>query len=164
MKKPDLEQLRERLAEAIEAAGKQNVVLLGIGNMLRGDDGFGMLVASRLLSEMPGRVFAAETTPENFLGPICQRSPRLVIIIDAVNFDGTPGELRLVGVHQLRGNSLGTHAPSLSLIQGFLAAECGAQTLVLAAQPKEVGTGLKPSAQVSLAVETAARILKEALE
>lgn len=155
--------VRKQLEAEIKQAGPDSVVVLGMGNTLRGDDGFGPEVADRLSCAIPGRVFNAGTVPEDFLGPISRLQPALVIIVDAAAFDGRLGELRLLQVDQLCGNCLGTHAPSLSLIESFLKADCGAKTLVLAAQPKAVEFGEALSSEMRAAIQDAASLLGEVL-
>ena len=156
-------QLRTELEAQVSRVGADKVVVLGIGNTLRGDDCFGPEVADRLSSLIPGRAFDAGTVPEDFLGPIVKLRPALVIIVDAASFDGSLGELRLLRIDQLCGNCLGTHAPSLSLIEQFLSSECGAKTVVLAAQPGTMAFGEPQCPQIEAAIEGACSILKSVL-
>ena len=159
----DYQRLKEELEAEVSRVGPDKVVLLGIGNALRGDDGFGPEVASRVSRLIPDRAFDAGTVPEDFLGPIVKLRPALVIIADAASFGGSIGELRLLRIDQLCGNYLGTHAPSLSLIEQFLMSECGARTVVLAAQPKAMAFGNALSPQMAAAIEVAADLLISAL-
>ena len=161
--KDDYQRLKDELEAEVSWVGVDKVVVLGIGNTLRGDDGFGPEVASRVSRLKPDRVFDAGTVPEDFLGPVVKLRPVLVIIADAASFGGRPGELRLLRVDQLCGNCLGTHAPSLSLIEEFLKSECGARTLVLAAQPKAMAFGNALSPQMAAAIQAAADLLISAL-
>ena len=151
--------LKGELEAEVSQVGPDKVILLGIGNNLRGDDGFGPEVASRISRLIPDRAFDAGTVPEDFLGPIAKLRPALVIIADAASFGGRPGELRLLRIDQLCGNCLGTHAPSLSLIEQFLKSECGSKTVVLAAQPKAMAFGAALSPQTAAAIEAAADLL-----
>lgn len=155
--------LKKELEAEVSRVGADKVVVLGIGNTLRGDDGFGPEVASRISSLVPGRAFDAGTVPEDFLGPVVKLRPALVIIVDAASFDGSLGELRLLRIDQLSGNCLGTHAPSLSLIEHFLKSECGAKTVVLAAQPGTVEFGQRLSSEMDAAIQDAANLLIEVL-
>jgi len=159
----DYQRLKDELEAEVSRVGAGKVVLLGIGNTLRGDDGFGPEVARRISRLIPDRAFDAGTVPEDFLGPIVKFRPALVIIADAASFGGRPGELRLLRIDQLCGNCLGTHAPSLSLIEQFLKSECGAKTLVLAAQPKAMAFGASLSPQMAAAIQAAADLLISAL-
>ncbi len=155
--------LRQELEAEVSRVSADKVVVLGIGNTLRGDDGFGPEVASRLSHLIRDRAFDAGTVPEDFLGPIVKLGPALVIIVDAASFDGSLGELRLLSIDQLSGDCLGTHAPSLSLIERFLMSECGAKTLVLAAQPGTIAFGEARSPQINAAIEDASSILRSVL-
>ncbi len=155
--------LRQELKAEVSRVGADKVVVLGIGNTLRGDDGFGPEVANRISRLIQDRAFDAGTVPEDFLGPIVKLGPALVIIVDAASFDGSLGELRLLKIDQLSGDCLGTHAPSLSLIEQFLMSECGAKTVVLAAQPGTVAFGEAQSPQIKAAIEDACSVLKSVL-
>lgn len=157
------QRLKDELEAEVSRVGANKVLVLGMGNTLRGDDGFGPEVATRVSSLIPDSAFDAGTVPEDFLGPIVKLCPALVIIADAASFGGSIGELRLLRIEQLCGNCLGTHAPSLSLIEQFLKSECGAQTLVLAAQPNEMAFGAALSPQMAAAIEAAADLLISAL-
>lgn len=75
---------------------KGKVLILGIGNTLRSDDGLGSILANRLKDKVPFKVIDAGTTPENYLEKIVKEKPESMIIIDAVDFGGVPGEFRLL--------------------------------------------------------------------
>jgi len=67
---------------------KKNVVILGIGNQLRGDDFAGSLVARKLGQELKKNyvtVFDGGIVPENFTGMIKREDPSHIILIDAAD-------------------------------------------------------------------------------
>lgn len=77
-----------------------HVMILGIGNLLFTDEGFGVRVISRLLREyrFPENVSIEDggVLGVNLLGIICQ--PDHLIVVDAVRNKGNPGDLyRLEG-------------------------------------------------------------------
>lgn len=126
-----LEHLKSHLA------GK--VVLLGIGNRLRSDDAVGSLFASHLKNKIPFLVFDAETQPENYLGKIIREKPDTIILVDAVDFGGSPGEFRLVENPTLQETSLFfTHDASLSLSINYLQSHLAADIIILTIQPKSI--------------------------
>ena len=160
---PQHHALKKELEAEVSRVGADKVVVMGIGNTLRGDDGFGPAVARRVARCIPGRTFDGGTVPEDFLGPIAKLDPALVIIVDAASFDGKTGELSLLRIDQLCGDCLGTHAPSLTLIELFLKNECGAKTMVLAAQPGPIAFGEAQCPQIEAAIGDACSILKSVL-
>ena len=103
----------------------------------------------------------ADPAPENLAERAARNSPRTVVLIDAADFDGEPGELRLVDPEEL-GWTLGgaTHAPSLELLATYLKERCDARTIMLVAQPAstEFGTDISPA--LKGAASRAASILR----
>jgi hydrogenase 3 maturation protease len=159
------ESLSRALAERIE----KPVVVIGVGSEMRGDDAFGVLAARELAAvlgdETPGvEVLEGGVAPENLAERAARSSPRTVVLIDAADFDGKPGELKLLDPEEL-GWSLGggTHAPSLELLATYLKERCGARTIMLAARPAstEFGTGISPA--LKAAASRAAEALAAAL-
>ena len=84
--------LSDRLAP--ELTGR--VCVLGIGNRLRRDDGAGSLLAAALAEQEGAAVLDAGTVPENYLEKVAGSNPDTVVIVDAIDFDGAPGEIRLL--------------------------------------------------------------------
>ena len=111
---------RERLAEELREVPRERVVVLCIGNAMRGDDGFGPAVAEALGGAMPGRLFDGGPVPENDLPRIASLEPQVVLMVDAVHFGGEVGELRVVSPGELRLDDFSTHSGSLSVAADFL--------------------------------------------
>jgi hydrogenase 3 maturation protease len=155
--------LVSRLRTELRGAVRERIVVLCVGNVDRGDDGFGPAVAAVLKGRTTAHVFDAGTIPENDLPRIASIEPQVVIIVDAVHFEGTPGVLRLLVPEELRHDDFSTHAGSLVVAAKFLEAACGARVLLLAAQPGSTRYGLGLSEQMQQAVSTAAAGLQEAL-
>lgn len=85
--------------ENIPSYCNYNVLILGCGNILFGDDGFGPLVAEELrknynLPENAG-VINAGSSVRNILFDIAlsEKKPDKIIIIDAIDAGKTPGEI-----------------------------------------------------------------------
>ena len=75
-------------------AGEGNIVVIGVGNPLCGDDGVGVLIAQRLKSRgFAENVVIAGTNPENFISYIASKDPKVVIFVDAINADLEPGSV-----------------------------------------------------------------------
>ena len=114
------------------AEGK--VVVVGIGNTLRADDGAGSLVAEKLRERYPGVVFDAAQAPENYLAPIRRAGPAVVVLVDAADFGGSPGEVRVATAEDVEGLMMGTHAAPLSMFMKVLRHETGADVRLVAVQ------------------------------
>jgi hydrogenase 3 maturation protease len=124
---------------ACQLAGK--VVIVGIGNELRGDDGAGSELARRLVGKANVAVFDAKTLPENYLGAIERLRPDIVLIIDAGDFGGESGEVKVAGAGEIGGVQFSTHGPSLLPFVTFLHESTMAKVLLLLIQPQSVNIG-----------------------
>jgi len=129
------------------------VVILGIGNTLRNDDGIGSLLVQRLKNKVPYIVYDSGPSPENYLGKIIKDKPDNIVIIDAVDFAGRPGEFRILEGNDIETiNFFSTHDASISLAINYLQREIAVDIIVLGIQPKNLDFGeiLSPEAQETL--------------
>jgi len=121
---------------------KGKVVILGIGNPLRRDDGFGSLLADRLKGKVKAIVIDAKSAPENYLNKVIEEAPDTILILDAADFGGRPAETRLLDPHEASNlQYFSTHNLPLNLIIEFLEHNCQANIIFLAMQPQSVGFG-----------------------
>jgi len=126
------------------------VVILGIGNTLRSDDGVGALLAARIKDKVPFVVFDAGATPENYLEKIIREKPDNLILVDAVDFGGEPGEFRILDPGDLKTvNLFTTHNASLTLAINYLQNGLQADIIILIIQPKRLNFGDKLSPEVA---------------
>ncbi len=147
--------LREGGTENPGPVGAGPVVIIGVGNRLRGDDGVG----PQLLDELAGldsvHRFDVGSTPENFILPVARLGPRRILVVDACDFGGRPGEFRLFDRGQVQGLAYGllsTHTLPLSLTVEMLALETKARVWLLGVQPAgiEFNTGLSAPVRAAL--------------
>lgn len=134
------------------------VVLVGIGNEQRGDDGAGPrvvrqlegLVARNGTSATLVGALDAGVLPETNCGWIASHSPDVVLLVDAVHMEGAePGDVALL--HAGVPDDLpawGTHRPPLALFMQQLGERTGAHVLLIGIQPERVDWGTRPSAVV----------------
>ena len=142
----DLEHLKEHLT------GK--VVILGIGSTLKSDDAVGSLLAARIKEKTPYIVYDSGTSPENYLGKIIKDKPDSVVLIDAVDFGGKPGEFRVVEPEDIQTvNFFATHNASISLAISYLKSHLPADIIVLIIQPKNIAFGDTLSPEVNTTLE-----------
>jgi hydrogenase 3 maturation protease len=151
------------LEHELRGVAAEGVAVLCVGNAMRGDDGFGPAVAQGLEGRLRAHVFDGGAVPENDLPLIARLGPQVVIIVDAVDFRGKPGELRLLDADGLAANDFSTHAASLSVAKTFLSAACGARVLLLAAQPARVHLGEELSEEMLEAAGETVRLLAQTL-
>lgn len=126
---------------------KGRVVVVGVGNELRGDDGVGAYVARKVKKR---NVINAEIAPENFVGKIKKMRPGRIVIVDALDFGGRPGEIRVVDARKTTGLRFSTHALPLSFFCEYFE---GIEVQLVGIQPKRREFGSRMSREVRKAAE-----------
>jgi len=115
------------------------VIILGIGNTLRSDDGAGSILANRIKDKVHFQVFDSGPTPENYLEKIIKENPDNILILDAADFGGSPGEYRVIEAEELRTvNFFSTHNASITLTINYLKNSIKADIIILIIQPKTI--------------------------
>ena len=147
---------RSELAAALDG----NVVLVGIGNPLRGDDGLGPELGRRLAGVTGHECIDAGTTPENQIGPILRRVPDGVLLVDAVDLEERPGAWALLMPEQFHGTGHSTHNPGLRLLLDCLRAERVERVRLLGVQPARIGLGTSMSRPVKRALRRIVRMAR----
>jgi len=135
------------------------VCLLGMGNRQWRDDGAGSLIAEALQSCPLFDVIDAGCVPENYLETVAGKNPDAILMIDAADFGGTPGEVRLIETKNVAQSGLSTHAGSLRMLAKYLRIRTGARIALLAIQPADCSAGDSLSPEVA----QAAQYLQQAL-
>lgn len=152
-------------AGALRGAVRGRVVVLGVGNDLRADDGAGSLVARRLRERFPNVVFDGGQAPENQSGPLRRARPDAIVVVDAADFGGAPGEVRVVCAREgeAGGLALGTHALPIGTFLAALAEATGATVHLVAIQASTTQLGVEMTPAVAAAVDEVARELAAVL-
>jgi hydrogenase maturation protease len=146
--------------------------VLGVGNVLQGDDGFGPTVVRRFQAawhcEPPVETIDAGT-PGADLDELIDGAEHLVVV-DAVLADQAPGSLRVLTDGQLRAEPdpcrLSPHQPGLldSLARLRLLGRAPQRVLLLGAVPAARQTGTELSAPVRAVLPAAEAELRRLLE
>lgn len=137
------------------------LVVLGIGNPLRGDDAVGLEILRLLRGKVPRnvRLIEAQTMPENFTGEVEQFKPSHVLLIDTASFKAKPGMVRLVPPEGVTGVVVWTHALPLSIFAEVIQKSVKAEVLLLGVQPKTVNFVESLSPEVKKAAKKIAETL-----
>jgi hydrogenase 3 maturation protease len=134
---------------------KGRVTILGFGNRLWRDDGAGSVLAERLAVANPeAAIFDGGMAPENYLEKVVFEKPDMILMIDATDFGGEPGEARLFLGDGLAFTGVSTHAGSPHMLAAYLEARTGAVVKLLAIQPGDSseGGGLSPEVEATMAL------------
>ena len=144
------------------------VVVLGVGNPMRGDDGVGPAVVAKcreLCGHSEGRLVLIDAgeSPEAHLDEVRGLGPDVVVIVDAVDFGGRPGEVALFDLVRdgsSRAMSLpSTHRLPLGLLASYIRKETGAEVVLVGVQPRSIEFGEGMSEEAGRAAEAVARAL-----
>lgn len=150
--------------------GAPRVLVLGVGSVLRGDDGAGPLLVRRLRRVVRGGrkgrlvgVVDGHVAPENFSGEIKRRRPTHVVIVDSARFRGEPGDIEVIPMDEAGGVPFCSHALPVGLLAWYLQASTGAVPLILGVQPGPVEFGTEAGPAIHAAVERLAEVLLDTL-
>ena len=126
-------------------AGFKKLIVLGVGNELKSDDGIGPFIIKRLLGESIEKdnvlFINAETVPENFTGKIRKENPSHVIIVDACLMGCLPGEIRIVDKEDFADIGISTHSMSLSYFVKYLERDTDFKVIFVGIEPETMEWG-----------------------
>lgn len=138
--------LTKEIENALKFEGR--TLLVTIGNSLRGDDGVGPFIADGIHSKNTSfKVINAESTPENIVSDAVAFKPDKIIIIDAANFGGVTGEIKIIPLDKIAQYScLSTHNFPLHITFGIILKDTGATLTIIGIQGKKLDyeEGLSP--------------------
>ena len=148
----------------------KSILILGCGNILIGDDGFGPAVAQRLRDNftIPADVcvFDAGTSVRTILFDtvLSDKKPSKVVIVDAMDCGREPGELFMLDIDSLpkiKLDDFSMHQIPTSNLLRELRDHCGIEVIVVACQVANACDSVNPglSEPVEHAVELAAEEL-----
>jgi len=143
---------------------KGKVLLIGVGNTLRGDDGAGPAVLALLEGKVNAGLLDAGETPESYLSTIQDAGADTIVLIDAANFGAAPGDLAILEPEDIAHCALSTHQMPLDLFLRLIKADAGADAFALGIQPEQIGFGESMSPAVADSVRALAEVLQELLQ
>ena len=76
--------------------------------------------------------------PENAVGALRRFNPNLVILLDAADFGGLPGEIRWIDPQDTSGFSASSHSLPFSVLAGYLTREFNCDVGLLGIQPSSL--------------------------
>jgi len=138
---------------------KKEIIVLGCGNILFGDDGFGVSVAEYLQNNGPlptnASVVNAGTSVRGILFDVIldEHRPRRVIVIDAVDLNRKPGEVFTIRPEELPNNKtedFTLHEMPTSNLLKELEDFCDVEVIIIAGQVESIPDGVKPGLSPAL--------------
>jgi len=145
-----------------------SVLVAGVGNVFRGDDGFGVEVVRRLAGEplLPGVGVCDYGIRALHLAYALLEPVDLLIVVDAVSRGEAPGTLYLIEPDGLgEGETADPHGMSLPTVFASVRALGGSlpRVLVVGCEPADLGETMALSEPVERAIDPALRMIDEIL-
>jgi len=121
----------------ILAQKDKRILFVGIGNLLKKDDGVGVYISNRIKKKDNIESLTVETSIENYIGKINTLNPDILILIDCMELKSDPGTFKLVELNQIEDITFNTHNISLNRLKDFFKMP----VYVLGIQPEKVEFG-----------------------
>ncbi len=135
-------------------------VIVGIGNILKGDDVAGPLVCQQLKhAKICADLIDAGTVPENYIQPIIKKAPQNLLVIDAIDFGAIPGTIRIFKPEQLNSHIISTHSLSPRLFVDMVCRNISVDVYFIGIQPAQILLGQSVSPQVNIAIQQISEVL-----
>ena len=138
--------------EKLKSELKGRVIFVGVGNVLKGDDGAGVVLVNMLKKKFKdaGSFLDCGIAPENYLEKL--RGFDCVVIFDALDFGGKTGEITILKPKELSEASVSTHNLSLKLFSRYLE-EDSINVIIAGIQPANLRFAEGLSKVVSLSLK-----------
>ncbi len=176
------------MEKALSPSKTGKTIYVLTGNTLRGDDGVGPYIAGRLGSdESPGRelrdiknkgkeyselrrmnpaeiqkcsvILDAGERPEVFIDRIIRERPSKTIFIDAADFYGEAGEVRVLPSSTLDDSSMSTHRFPLSAVARIIQEDTRAEVIIVGIQIRTVHFGSQMDRRIEASAEKIIELL-----
>lgn len=143
----------------------KRVLIVCIGNRIRGDDGVGSYIGDKLVKANIGDVLNVESSLENYLSRIANKKPEIILLIDAIDAGLKPGAIIIGSIEELkeRVSFMTTHNIPITLLMRFLKDVFqmrDVKVYLLGIQVKEVGIFEKISHEVKTSADYIVDLLK----
>ncbi|MBL7130546.1 MAG: hydrogenase maturation peptidase HycI [Candidatus Omnitrophica bacterium] len=125
------------------------ILIVGIGNQLRSDDGFGPALISRIQEKVKANCLDAGSSPENYIGKIVKLEPDVILFVDAVIMDEPPATIKLIKEEQIPQYGFSTHNMSPKLMIENIKSQIKVKIFMLGIQPKNLEFGEKISKELN---------------
>lgn len=128
--------MKRELTSILSRKGS-DVLFVGVGNVLRSDDGAGVYIVSQIEAEGRFSKLLVEASIENYISKINSLDPDILIIADCINFNREPGFSGLVPVNRIKEFNISSHNISLRRVADHLKMEVH----VIGVQPSDLRVG-----------------------
>ena len=127
--------MHDNLKELLSSGA--GILFVGIGNVLRTDDGAGVYISNRIRNEGKISALTVEAGIENYIGKINSLNPDVLVLIDCADLGSAPGSSRLLALSEIKSITYNTHNISLRMLTEFFSMP----VYVLGIQPEKIEFG-----------------------
>ena len=142
---------------------KGKVVIVGIGNTMKGDDGFGPALIKRLDGKVKAVCIDAGSTPENYTGVIAKENPDTILLVDATHLDKMPGQYEILKPEDILKSGFTTHDISPRMFLEYLEIRTKARIFLLGVQPERISFGDVLSDKIKKTLKEVEELIKKSL-
>jgi hydrogenase 3 maturation protease len=126
------------LDELSQRAQNKKVLILGVGNHLRGDEGVGSFLVRRLKDKVNVPLLDGGVVPEKQISQLEALCPDIVLVIAAADMpDAQPGEVGLFELDQAHQAGVRIRTTNLPLLFKIISNTSKPETLLIAIQPDD---------------------------
>jgi hydrogenase maturation protease len=157
-KKPEIALLLEAVQQLLK---NHRVLFVGVGNVLKKDDGVGVYICRHLEKISAIHCLVVEASLEKFIGKINSLDPEILILVDCMYFPRkNPGYFEFLSISRIMRYAVHTHHISLGNIADFFSMP----VYILGIHPEHVNFGENLSASVKGAADKIIEEISQAFE
>jgi len=144
------------LTDELSIYQQDRIVFVGLGNELRADDAAGLILVERIKSQKEFRnshFIVAGRNPENHLQTILNYNPDIIVFIDAAEWNGSSGDIKIFNDEEIDQTEFSTHTFSIRMIKDYLLNQQQMNFLFIGIQPLRTNYNQGLSEPVQIAIE-----------
>ena len=135
--------------EALTHIKGRKTLFVGIGNVLKSDDGVGVYISTNIKKHRNISVLTVEVSIENYIGKINRINSDVLVLLDCMDFQKPSGFWDIIPVSELNGHTTNTHNISLDQVSELF----NAPAYILGVQPGNIHFGEYLSPEVKKAAD-----------
>ena len=101
----------------------EKIIFVGLGNESRGDDYAGILFLEELKKRsefINSKFLSVGTNPENYLFQLTKNEIDVIVFIDAVQTNSSPGKIMWLAPDQIEMIAISTHSFSIKMVEQYI--------------------------------------------
>jgi hydrogenase 3 maturation protease len=153
----------------------EKLAIMGVGNTLKGDDGFGVALIENIINHYKGvcstyygennnhhenqnsevnilnekvLLINCGVVPENFTDILKKEKPTHILLIDAAIMGKAPGTILPIDVNDISEIGFSTHSLPMSIIVKYIKHYINTEILIIGIEPKSVDFGKPMSNEI----------------